>query len=129
MKVLFINPYGSNWIEGMQDKSETAIRMAPNGLLSIAAYLEAQGVETAIHDCRGPATRAGSEDILSLVDEFKPDIVGFTAVTSSFLNANKLAEAIRWRFPHIMLVVGGVHVSALRGAILERFPSFDMAIT
>ncbi len=129
MKVLFINPFGSNWIEGMQDKSETAIRMAPNGLLSMAAYLEARGIETAIHDCRGPATRTGADDILALIQECKPDIVGFTAVTSSFLNANKLAEAIRWRFPHIMIVIGGVHVSALRGAILERFPSFDIVVT
>jgi radical SAM superfamily enzyme YgiQ (UPF0313 family) len=129
MKVLFINPFGSNWIEGMEDKSETAIRMAPNGLLSMAAFLEARGVETAIHDCRGLVTRTGTENVLALVDEFKPDMIGFTAVTSSFLNAYKLAEAIRRRFPHITIVVGGVHVSALRGTILERFPAIDMLIT
>jgi radical SAM superfamily enzyme YgiQ (UPF0313 family) len=129
MKVLFINPFGSNWIEGMEDKSETAIRMAPNGLLSMAAFLEARGIETSIHDCRGRVTRSGTENVLALLEEFKPDMVGFTAVTSSFLNAYKMAEAIRWRFPHITIVVGGVHVSALRGRILERFPAIDMVIT
>ncbi len=39
MKILLINPFGSNWVEGMEDNSETAIRLAPNGILSIAAYL------------------------------------------------------------------------------------------
>lgn len=129
MKVLFINPFGSNWVEGMEDKSETAIRMAPNGLLSMAAYLEQHGVETAIHDCRGPVTKEGCGNLLALIAEFKPDIIGFTAVTSSFLNAYKLAEAIRRVSPHILIVVGGVHVSALRGRILENFPVIDMVIT
>ncbi len=129
MKVLLINPFGSNWVEGREDKSGTAIRMAPNGLLSMAAYLEKQGVETAIHDCRGPVTREGTKDLVALVKEFKPDIVGFTAVTSSFLNAYRLAEAIRMSFPHILIVMGGVHVSALRGKLLERFPAIDVLVT
>jgi anaerobic magnesium-protoporphyrin IX monomethyl ester cyclase len=129
MKVLFINPSGSNWIEGMEDKSETAIRMAPNGLLSMAAYLEQRGIETAVHDSRGPVSPAGIENLLAMIDEFKPDIIGFTAVTSSFLNAYKQAQAIRMKFRHILIVVGGVHVSALRGAILERFPAIDMLVT
>ncbi len=129
MKVLFINPFGSNWIEGREDKSETAIRMAPNGLASMAAYLEKQGVETAIHDCRGPVTRDSTRDLVALVSEFKPDIVGFTAVTSSFLNAYKIAEAIRMHSRHVMIAVGGVHVSALRGKILERFPAIDVLVT
>jgi anaerobic magnesium-protoporphyrin IX monomethyl ester cyclase len=124
MKVLFINPFGSNWVEGREDKSEAAIRMAPNGLISMAAYLEKQGVEAAIHDCHGPVTREGIRDLVALVGEFKPDIVGFTAV-----NAYKLAEAIRMAHRHIMIVVGGVHVSALRGAILERFPAIDVLVT
>ncbi len=129
MKVLFINPFGSNWVEGREDKSETAIRMAPNGLISMAAYLEQQGVEAAIHDCRGPATLARTRELVALVNEYKPDIVGFTAVTSSFLNAYKIAEAIRIAQPQIMIVMGGVHVSALRGKILQRFPAIDILVT
>ena len=99
MRILLINPFGSNWVEGMEDKTETAIRMAPMGILSIAAYLEQQGVETAIHDCRGPVTLVGTADVMSRVAEFKPDMVGFTAVTSSFLNAYRQAEAIKQASP------------------------------
>jgi anaerobic magnesium-protoporphyrin IX monomethyl ester cyclase len=129
MKILFVNPFGSNWVDGMEDKTETAIRMAPNGLLSMAAYLEQRGAETAIHDCRGPVWRAGTADILARVNAFKPDIVGFTAVTSSFPDAYRQAEAIKQAWPDIKTVIGGVHVSALRGRILERFPAVDLIVT
>ncbi len=129
MKVLLVNPFGSNWVEGMEDKSEAAIRMAPNGLLSIAAWLEQRGVEVALHDCHGPARLHGTADILSKVESFRPDMVGFTAVTSSFLDANRQAEAIKQAMPDVRIVVGGVHVSALRGKILERFPAIDLLVT
>lgn len=129
MRILLINPFGSNWVEGREDKTETAIRMAPMGILSIAAYLEQQGVETALHDCRGPVTLVGTADVMARVAEFKPDMVGFTAVTSSFLNAYRQAEAIKQTAPHIKTIVGGVHVSALRGKILEQYPAIDYLVT
>lgn len=129
MKVLLINPFGSNWVEGKDDKSETAIRMAPNGLLSMAAYLEQRGIGTEIHDCRGPAKRIGTGGVLSRVRDFRPSLVGFTAVTSSFPDANLQAEAIKQAHPDVRIVVGGVHVSALRGGILERFPAIDLVVT
>lgn len=129
MKILLINPFGSNWVEGMEDKTETAIRMAPMGILSIAAYLEQQGIDVELYDCRGPVTLVGTADALARVAAFKPDMVGFTAVTSSFLNAYQQAEDIKKTTPHIKTVVGGVHVSALRGKILERFPAIDYVVT
>ena len=129
MRILLINPFGSNWVEGREDKTETAIRMAPMGILSIAAYLEQQGIDVELHDCRGPVTRVGTADVLARVADFKPDMVGFTAVTSSFLNAYQQAEAIKASSPHIKTIVGGVHVSALRGTILERFPAIDYLVT
>jgi anaerobic magnesium-protoporphyrin IX monomethyl ester cyclase len=129
MNVLLINPFGSNWVEGMEDHSETAIRMAPNGILSIAAYLMREGHEVEIHDCRGPANSIGTAEVMSRVESFNPDIVGFTAVTSSFLNAYRLAEEIRKTAPRIKIAFGGVHVSALRGKILEQFPDIDFVVT
>ncbi len=129
MKVLLVNPFGSNWVAGMEDKTETAIRMAPMGILSIAAYLDRQGVEVELHDCRGPVTKIGTADVMARVAEFKPDMVGFTAVTSSFLNAYAQAEAIKQAAPHIKTIVGGVHVSALRGRILEQYAALDYLVT
>jgi radical SAM superfamily enzyme YgiQ (UPF0313 family) len=129
MKILLINPFGSNWVEGMEDHTETAIRMAPIGILSIAAYLAERGHDVAVHDCRGAVTLVGTGDVLSRVTSFKPDLVGFTAVTSGFLNAYRLAEAIKELSPGIIVVFGGVHVSALRGTILASFRAIDFVVT
>ena len=129
MKILLINPFGSNWIEGREDVSETAIRMAPIGILSIAAYLLKKGHEVEVHDCRGAVSRVGAEDVLSRVKSFKPDMIGFTSVTSGFLNAYRLTEEIKKAAPHVTIVFGGVHVSALRAKILESYPVIDFLVT
>ena len=129
MKILLINPFGSNWVEGSEDVTETAIRMAPIGILSIAAYLLEKGHEVEVHDCRGAVSRIGADDVLSRVRSFKPDMVGFTAVTSGFLNAYRLTEEIKKTVPHVTIVFGGVHVSALRAKILESYPDIDFLVT
>lgn len=129
MRILLINPFGSNWIEGRDDRSGTAIRIAPIGILSLAAYLEERGHVVEVHDSGRPVKLTGTEEILSRVVSCKPDLVGFTAVTSSFPDAYNQAEAIKKAYPLIRTVVGGVHVSALRGRILEHFPAIDMIIS
>ena len=45
MKIALVHPAGSNWVPGKKDMTTTANRMAPIGLLSIAAYLEEKGLE------------------------------------------------------------------------------------
>ncbi len=129
MKILLINPFGSNWIEGREDRTDTAIRLAPVGLLSIAAYLGERGHDVDVYDCRRPVKLAGTAEVLSRVAAFAPGMIGFTAVTSSFMDAYRQADAIRKVSPKIKTVIGGVHVSALRGKILERFPSIDYIVT
>ncbi len=128
MKILLVNPLGSNWIEGREDDTETAIRMAPIGILSIAAYLMDRGHDVDVLDCRAPAGKAAAA-VLSHAKTFKPSLVGFTAVTSNFLNAYRLAEELKRTDPSVMTVFGGVHVSALRGKVLEQFPAVDVVVT
>jgi anaerobic magnesium-protoporphyrin IX monomethyl ester cyclase len=129
MRILLVNPFGSNWVEGSEDVTETAIRMAPIGILSIAAFLLERGHEVEVHDCRGAVNRIGADDVLARVRSFKPDMVGFTAVTSGFLNAYRLAEEIKRTTSPVTIVFGGVHVSALRAKILESYPSIDFLVT
>jgi radical SAM superfamily enzyme YgiQ (UPF0313 family) len=129
VKILLINPFGSNWVEGREDNTGAAIRMAPIGILSIAAYLAEKGHAVEVHDCRGAVSRVGAEDVLARVRSFTPDMVGFTAVTSGFLNAYRLTEEIKGEIPRITIVFGGVHVSALRGKILESYPAIDFLVT
>lgn len=126
MRILLVNPFGSNWIEGLKGSAETAVRMAPIGILSIAAYLAEKGFEVKVADCRMPAARA-NEAIRNML-LFKPDMAGFTATTSGFIDAYRIAEALKNADPGIRIIFGGVHVSALRGSILENFPCIDYVI-
>jgi len=61
MRIVLVHPAGSNWVPGKKDVTAIANRMAPLGLLSIAAYLEREGHEVFVHDCLGP--RAPSSNV------------------------------------------------------------------
>src|SRR5574341_790015 len=129
MRVLFVNPFGSNWVEGRLDKSVTAVRMAPIGILSIAAYLQERGAEVGVLSTRLPAGLGGAEEVMGRVRSFRPDVVGFTATTSGFPDAYSHAEAIKRIVPDVKIVFGGVHVSALREKVLESYPAVDFLVT
>lgn len=129
MRILLVNPFGSNWIEGKRDMSAIAARMPPIGTLSIAAYLMERGHEVDIQNSSAPVTQIGHGDIASKVTSFRPEVVGFTATTSGFNDAYCQAEIIKNMFPDIRIVFGGVHVSALREKILESFPCIDFVVT
>ncbi len=128
MKVLLINPFGSNWIAGKEDHTSTVVRMAPIGILSIAAYLEARGVDVAVLSARASAKLGGSAEVMAAVRSAAPDIVGFSATTSGFLDAYRHATAIKAEFPAIKVVFGGVHVSALGAAVLKPYPAIDCIV-
>ena len=51
------------------------------------------------------------EDILQKMKEFRPDIVGFTALTCSYKRIFDLAESAKNNFPDIPLIIGGTHIS------------------
>ena len=59
-------------------------RMVPIGLLSIAAYLEANGHEVLVHDCLGPAAPRGVDANVARVLRLEPELLGFSATTSGF---------------------------------------------
>ncbi len=129
MKILLINPFGSNWLEGRKDMIIFANRSAPIGILSIAAFLMKKGMEVDILNCTGPVKLTGTEETISRVRAFRPEMIGFTSTTSSFPDAYRQAEAIKNADPSIRIIFGGVHVSALRGSILDNFPCIDYVIT
>jgi anaerobic magnesium-protoporphyrin IX monomethyl ester cyclase len=128
MRIVLVHPAGSNWIPGRKDITATANRMAPLGLLSIAAYLEREGHEVAIHDCLGPRAVAGGAENVRVILRQDPELVGFSATTSGFLDAWGMAAALKAARPGIRTVFGGVHVSALGASLLERFPSIGALV-
>ena len=125
MKIVLVHPAGSNWIKGKKDLAAVANRMAPIGLLSIAAYLERRGHEVFVHDCLGPGAVPGAEKNAGMILSHDPDMVGFSATTSGFLDGYSLASAIKKIRPRVTTVFGGVHISAMGGPLLDGFPDID----
>ena len=125
MRIVLVHPVGSNWVPGKKDVTATANRMAPLGLLSIAAYLEGEGHEVFVHDCLGPRAPQGNEASAGIILGMNPDLVGFSATTSGFLDGYDLATRIKAARPGIRIVFGGVHVSAMGGTLLDRFEHID----
>jgi len=52
---------------------------------------------------------------------FKPDVVGISMMTHSRVGAYKLIKFIKKKYPHIKIVVGGMHVSIMYEQIAEAY--------
>jgi radical SAM superfamily enzyme YgiQ (UPF0313 family) len=125
MRVTLVHPGGFNFVPGQPDFAVLANRMAPIGILSLAAWLEQHGHPTLVHDCLGPRAPADPEANASIVLAGKPDLVGFSTTTSSFLEGTEIAACIKRRDPRIRIVFGNVHVTSIGAPLLEHFPEID----
>ncbi|MCJ7772368.1 MAG: B12-binding domain-containing radical SAM protein [Desulfobacterales bacterium] len=121
-----IHPAGSNWISGKKDITATTNRMAPIGILSIAAFLEKDNHEVYVYDCYGPKASLHKESNVKQIMKYRPDIVGFSTTTSSFLDAYDLATSLKQTYPEIKTIFGGAHISAMGEMILETYQNIDM---
>jgi len=125
MRIVLVHPTGSNWVPGKKDITATANRMAPLGLLSLAAWLEQEGHKVFVHDCLGPRGPKNNAAHAESILRHRPDLVGFSATTSGFLDGYELADRIKTVRPGIQTVFGGVHVSSMGATLLKNFEHID----
>lgn len=126
MKVLFVHPRGNNFLPGMQDITTIFNLMPPLGILSIAAVLEQNGIEVEIIDCYADPTPI--EVTLDRILTKKPDIVGFSCTTSSFLEGYRAAELLKQQRPAIVTVFGGAHACTIGAPLLDSYPAIDYLV-
>ncbi|MCX5849387.1 MAG: radical SAM protein [Deltaproteobacteria bacterium] len=127
-RIVLVHPRGFNWFPGKHDITDIANRMVPQGLLSIAAYLVQKGHDVFVYDCLGPDASFDLQKQAEAILAFQPQIVGFSATTSSFPDTACLAQIIKEQSSHTITVCGGVHVSALDGILLRNYPAFDFMV-
>lgn len=128
MRVTLVHPAGFNFVPGQPDFSVLANRMPPIGIMQLASWLEKFGHPVQLHDCLGPYAPPGIAANAELVLATEPELVGFSATTSGFMDAVDMALYIREKRPEIKIVFGNVHVSSLGAPILERFPEIDYLV-
>ena len=95
----------------------------PNlGIVSLAGSLT--GHEVRVLDlvtCRGKVEKTISE----LINEFKPELVGLSAMTFQFDTLMKIAALIKGIQPEIKIAAGGYHVSLLYDKLAESKHVFE----
>jgi len=123
--IALVHPRGFNWFPGKRDITDIANRMVPQGMLSIAARLQSDGHDVQVIDCLGPGAPVDIHEQVRRILALDPQIVGFSATTSSFPDAADMAHLIKEGRPGIITVCGGVHVSALKEKLLDHYPAFD----
>ena len=69
------------------------------------------------------------KDIISNIDEFKPNIIGIGGTFSGAFKYTKLfARLVKKHNPDIPIIVGGNHASTFKGMILKRYRYIDYII-
>jgi anaerobic magnesium-protoporphyrin IX monomethyl ester cyclase len=125
-RILLVHPLGYRREAARRDVSRMANIMPPLGLASLAAYLEARGIDPDIIDCfaRPDSDRLIHDHLL----RDRPAFMGLSCTTSSFLDGVRVSELAKKTVPDIKIVFGGAHVSALRERVLEDFPPIDFVV-
>lgn len=98
----------------------------PVGLYYLAGVLNINGILTNIMDFNvEQPTRLGFRRYLK---ELKPKIVGITSFTFNFSVAQEIIREIKRAEPETIIVMGGVHVSALPEGVLKATPALDFIV-
>ena len=95
------------------------------GIAYISAVLESNGYDCRIFDA---CFHSWSEqELANHVRDYKPDVVGLTAMTHEIIQAARIGSILKTAFG-VPTIIGGCHVTALPERTLEEFPVFDFGI-
>lgn len=89
----------------------------PFGLMSLAAYLIEKGFEVRIEDYI--IEQCTNERYKAVLDDFKPDVVGATAVSMTVKKSLSIIKNYKKIAPGIITVMGGAHVTFDSAGILN----------
>lgn len=95
------------------------------GLGYLAAVAEQEGHECRIHDF-GLRPHVPVEEDVKEVLEFKPDLVAFTSMTTSYYSVEKAAQIIKEELG-VPIIIGGPHATTLPEETLKN-PNIDFLI-
>jgi len=98
------------------------------GLAYLAATLRVRVHDVPVTVIDGKLERVTAEDVVARLCELEPDVVGLSAMTHEIGITADLAAAVKSALPGAIIVVGGVHPTALPAETLRDFPAFDLAV-
>jgi hypothetical protein len=143
MKVCFISPptvieFNERLVTEFE-ANRLILEHAPMGILSLAAVLEQQGIESEIIDLNrlfyGYINRDLKRDGLDFctyatgeLGAVTADVFGFSTICSSYPLTLRLASRVRKVRPEAFIMLGGPQASVVDVATLKAFPSIDLIV-
>ena len=123
-KIIFVNPPSMD--SAYAELREFALAVPPLGMAYIAAYLESYNNDVEIVDC--DALRLDIPQAVNLIKNKHPKYIGLMAMTSTMTIVTKMFKLLRVSLPDAILVLGGVHGTALPKRTLEEVPEIDFIV-
>jgi radical SAM superfamily enzyme YgiQ (UPF0313 family) len=144
MKVCLISAPTANQFDGRAVGEAEAARimgeLAPVGILSLAAVLEAKGLQPEVvdlnrvyYDWLQQSNRSNAEaDFCSFAGDYFAsrdfDIFGFSTVCSSYPVTLRIASEVKRAHPRSVVVLGGPQASVVDVSTLRAYPSIDLVV-
>ncbi len=121
MKVVLLN---SN--TDLEERIENEAAWPPLGLLYIGTVLQKGGHEVKIID--NARARLPVESVAERIKKEDPGVVGISALTHTFRQSTKLAQAIKEKNPDIKIVYGNYHSTFEYERLLKNYPIVDCVV-
>lgn len=98
----------------------------PLGLMYISSFLISKDIDSTILDLR--IHENPDSVLLDELSRRKPDVVGITAFSVEILGAEHVSALVKGVDPEVLVVIGGLHASALPEETLMGCDSFDFLV-
>ncbi|MFA6609818.1 MAG: radical SAM protein, partial [Candidatus Omnitrophota bacterium] len=121
MNIVLINPPAYRQVEKYDLASWQHL-----GIGRLSSYARQFGHEVTLIDAK--LQRLKTEEILKLIVDKNPDIVGLTAMTPDIYNAYEIARAVKDINKRIVTVIGGCHATVLPETTLREEPCLDYLV-
>jgi radical SAM superfamily enzyme YgiQ (UPF0313 family) len=141
MKVCLISAPTANQLNSAMSEADAARTMgelAPVGILSLAAVLEAKGMQPEVADLnrvyyswlRDPASqkKGFANFAADCFSGREIDFFGFSTVCSSYPLTLRIAAEVKRRHPKSIVALGGPQASVVDTATIRAYPSVDLIV-
>ena len=121
MRILLVHP---NYHSG---GAEIAGNWPPAWVAYIAGALKQAGF-TEIRFVDAMTNHLTDDDVRAAIIDYRPDVVGATAITPSIYKAERLLEIAREVDPEVLTVLGGIHATFMYQQVLTEAPWIDAIV-
>jgi radical SAM superfamily enzyme YgiQ (UPF0313 family) len=125
MKLTFISAGLNRSLDEREERLAIA-SFPPLGILYLATILRERGVEVSVLDQAAKGFTA--EQTVKWIERESPDIVGFSALSSSGQMAAMINGKIKERNPNIVSIFGNHYATFNSERILRKYPSIDIVV-